>query len=348
MYTQNHPQEHPIVTALDFDLQGKGTHCSHCLRHIQKGMVSASASDRLNSVFCSSYCQLKSQAQSENLVFSLEPPLPQEVASVMTPEATKQRDAAQAAYVNYVNKHGKAALLLAARFMARQVTAETAKMMPPGSAPLQLSDLPNANANEGGYTLVDHLERLRYLEVNVPEEEVKLFADVMAAAVPGLEQYVTDERYAIMYGKMAYNAFGICFGDGRGDKVTFRLYLSPETLVYYRQSTAHFHGKTRGCRKDTDPIRNFKAGRKWNVPGLSICIFFCHFCLRTHHLTYTFRLLIHVPLPPTLPLSMAPPKCTSLPIVHSPRATKSQLRTLMFLNTQMNLRLKRGDADGWN
>jgi import receptor subunit TOM20 len=121
--------------------------------------------------------------------------------------------------VSYIKKHGKTTLLLVARFIARQVAAETAKMMPVGSTSLPFSDLPEAES--GDYTLYDHAERLRYLQVAAPDEEVKLLAKVLATAVPGLEQFVTDERYATLLGKMAYNSFGVCFGGGRDDKVPY-------------------------------------------------------------------------------------------------------------------------------
>lgn len=188
-------------------------------------MTITPASDRLDSVFCSKDCQVGSKVQSQNLLFGFEPPLPPELAPELSPSDMKQRDVAQAAYVDYVKKHGKTALLLVARFIARQVAAETAKMMPK-SASLPLSGLPEADS--GDYTLYDHVERLRYLEFEVSEEEVKLLAKVLATAVPGLEQFVTDERYATLLGKMAYNSFGVCFGGGRDDKVPVHLRFALE------------------------------------------------------------------------------------------------------------------------
>lgn len=174
-------------------------------------------SDRLNSVFCSKDCQIKSKSQSEGLLFGLEPPLPLEMAPDMPGDSKEERDVAQAAFVEYINKGGKAAPLLTARFIARQVDAETAKMMPGTIATQVASDLPEAE--EGDYTLYDHLERLRYLEVNAPEEEIKLLGKVLSTALPGLEQFVTDERHSTLLGKMAYNAYGVCFNGGRNDKV---------------------------------------------------------------------------------------------------------------------------------
>jgi import receptor subunit TOM20 len=209
-------KEHPAVNVLDFDLQAKGTHCTHCLRHIQTGMAIKPPSDRLDSVFCSKDCQVKSKVQSQNLLFGLDSPLPRELAPDMSPDATKQRDTAQAAFVDHIKKNGKNAVLLVARFIARQVAAETAKMLPISSTPPPPSDAPEADGGE--YTLYDHIERLRYLQVVASEEEVKLLAKVLATAVPGLDQFVTDERHATLLGKMAYNAYGVCFGGGRDDK----------------------------------------------------------------------------------------------------------------------------------
>ena len=203
----------PIVTALDSDLQGKGTHCSHCLRHIQKGMAIPPGSDPLGSVYCSKDCQVKSKIQSQNLLFGLESPLPAEIAP---PASNADRNKAQVAFVDYLKRVKKSFPLLVARFIARQVAVETSKMMPhPG---LLTAELPEVDG--GDYTLYDHSERLRYLEMNASEEEMKLLRQVLHTALPGLEQFVTDERHAMLLGKMAYNSYGVCFSGGRDDKVS--------------------------------------------------------------------------------------------------------------------------------
>jgi len=36
--------------------------------------------------------------------------------------------------------------------------------------------------------------------------------------LPGLEQFITDERHATLLGKMVYNSYGVCFNGGREDK----------------------------------------------------------------------------------------------------------------------------------
>lgn len=206
------------MAALDFDLQAKGTHCTHCLRHIETGMAITPPSDRLKAVYCSKECQVKSKAQSQNLLFGLDPPLPLSLAPEMDASAVEDRESAQTAFVEYIQKNGKTIPLLVARFIAQQVATETAKMLPGGAAALtDMSDAPEV-AN-GAYTMYDHIERLRYLEVSAPEEEMKLLSDVLSTAVPGLEQFVTSERHATLLGKLGYNSYGVCFGGGRDDKV---------------------------------------------------------------------------------------------------------------------------------
>jgi import receptor subunit TOM20 len=209
-------QENPVVAVLDHDLQGKGTHCSHCLRHIQTGMAIRPPSDRLDSVYCSKECQVKAKSHYQNLLFNLESPLPFEMSPALPQKMVEQRDMAQAAFVNYLKQTVNAAPLLVAKFIGRQVAIETAKMTPVPTN-IGTADFPEHEA--GDYTLYDHVERLRYLELSAPQEEMKLLRDVLQNTLPGLEQFVTEERHATLLGKMSYNSYGVCFGGGRDDKV---------------------------------------------------------------------------------------------------------------------------------
>lgn len=84
--------------------------------------------------------------------------------------------------------------------------------MVPGSAA--------SEAVHSDYSLYDHLERLRYLEVEAPAQETKLLRSVFQTALPGLEAFITDERHATLKGKMAYNAYGVVYNRGRDDRVS--------------------------------------------------------------------------------------------------------------------------------
>jgi mitochondrial import receptor subunit TOM20 len=78
-------------------------------------------------------------------------------------------------------------------------------------------ELPDAQGGEFG--MYEHLERLTSTETEVSEEENKLLAKVLETALPGLDQFLNDERHTMLKGKMRYNAIGICYNGGRDDKV---------------------------------------------------------------------------------------------------------------------------------
>ncbi|KAG1755368.1 hypothetical protein EDB19DRAFT_1891677 [Suillus lakei] len=221
-------QEDPIVAVLDADLQGKGTHCSYCLRQIQDDPLHPE-SDRLRSVYCSSDCQTQHKAHSQTLLFTLESPLPASMAPEMGGTLREERENAQKAFVEYLIETKKAAPELVARFVARQVSAETAKMLPRGIVPGLASE--PVLTDGGEYSLYDHLERLRYLEVNPADNETRVLKDVLQTALPGLEQFLTEERHATFVGKMSYNSYGVYFGEGREDK--------PETAARPEDAEKH-------------------------------------------------------------------------------------------------------------
>lgn len=65
----------------------------------------------------------------------------------------------------------------------------------------------------------DHMERLRYVDTEVTQEEKTLLSNVLAAALPGLERLLGDDRHDILKAKMRYNSIGVSFNGGRDDKV---------------------------------------------------------------------------------------------------------------------------------
>ncbi|KAI0314802.1 hypothetical protein OF83DRAFT_1135181 [Amylostereum chailletii] len=208
-------KEQPLVSALDADLEGVGSHCTHCLREISSDAGIRPEGDKFGAVYCSKECDTKSKAQSQNLLFGAEPPVPLEIGSMMPPEAAATREKAQDDFVKFIKESGRAAPMLVARFIARQVAAEVAKMVP---ADGDNSTNPADELSSGDYSLYDHVERLRFLELDLPEGEAKPFREVLQSALPGLEQFVTDERYATLKGKMSYNAYGVTYSGGRDDK----------------------------------------------------------------------------------------------------------------------------------
>ena len=211
-----------MVASLDCDLQGRGTHCSHCLREVIKDEAVIPDSDRIGSVYCSEVCQIHSNSQSQRLLFGEKNFLPPELAGQVPEPPQEARIAAMDAFINYWRKVEDAGLLLVARLISIQVIAELAKFLPEASK--LKSHLPEFCLGSD-YTVYDHLERLRHVDTEVPEDDHKSFNNLLVATLPFLSDGHSDERHNTFRNQMAYNAIGICLGEGRDDKVCFPLFL---------------------------------------------------------------------------------------------------------------------------
>ncbi|OSC98985.1 MAS20-domain-containing protein [Trametes coccinea BRFM310] len=208
--------EHPAVVALDADLEGKGTHCSYCFRPIEEGKAVTPEHDKLGSAYCSEECRTKGQLGWQNILFGLDPVLPPELDNGMSALTVDQRNKAQEPFTDFIKTKAKSANLLAARFVAKQIAHETVKLLP--KKPKELEEELKSMADKDIYNIGDHVERLRFVEGHVTNEEVKLLGAVLGSALPGVEQSVTEERHAALVGKMAYNAIGVTPAGGRDDR----------------------------------------------------------------------------------------------------------------------------------
>lgn len=217
------------------------------------------------------------------------------------PVSNTDREKAQVAFVEYLKRVKKSFPLLVAKFVARQVAAETAKMIP--NAGLPTSELPKIDG--GDYTLYDHSERLRYLEMVASEEEMGLLRQVLQTALPGLEQFVTDERHATLLGKMAYNAYGVCFGGGRDDKVC---HAATMCSVFLTNFLAPTNGTSGGSGKNADALRYLAASWRWFLCCFVLCAY--HTSAATRALIFPRRSCIPVYRVLVRRLAVVPPKST--------------------------------------
>lgn len=203
-----------MVAVLDPDLESKGSHCSQCLRHIDSAMSLRFPDDPLQTSYCSKTCQSKARSEFHNLLFGVDSLFPDDPSTAArSKDAKENRRIAQAKFVESLRSSGRVAPLLVARLISHQATASL------GTSPSELAATTGERASNE-YTLFDHVERLRFLELPTQSEEIKLLSQVLETAMPGLEQFISDEKYTILKGKMAYNVIGICFGNGRNNKVS--------------------------------------------------------------------------------------------------------------------------------
>ncbi|QRV72876.1 SET domain protein [Ceratobasidium sp. AG-Ba] len=272
-------KENAVVTALDLDLQALRTHCTHCMQEIDIPITVPD--DPLEAVYCSTTCHMSSKAQSQNALFGLEPPLPlapeDDDQKPKTDEELEARKKAQEDFIQLLRNTGATRPLLVARFVACMVAEQSAKLgaatptslssKPP--SPAEIFGLPEPEGDDSAYSFHDHIERLRFLEiVENPAEiaEMEALKKVLQTAMEGLEGFVGD-RYALLKGKMAYNAIGVCINGGRDDKplVTVRPEDVERTRTPYgtsRQSGSAFYRVSsylsHSCAPNTRP--EFTAG----------------------------------------------------------------------------------------
>lgn len=161
---------------------------------------------------------MQAKIQSQNLLFGDEPPFPANLGLELPTNGEEERQKAQAVFVKHWETTGSSTLMLQARISAMQTIAELAKVIP--QAAVLKAELPEV-AVDSEYTVNDHLERLRYIDVSLPDGEYEALKNLLHTTLPFLADSHSDERHSTMKGKMAYNAIGICFGGGRNDKVNF-------------------------------------------------------------------------------------------------------------------------------
>lgn len=172
--------EHPIASALDPSLEGN-EFCSYCLKELN-GAKFVDESDLFGAIYCSESCKDKAMTEYETLLFTTRDD------SSSSKEA-RLKDSVKSGKVKYP--------LMIARFLAKMVHEETQKV---------------ATGIEEEYSTWDHIERLRFLSVNPSDKEskeIKLMRDLFETKVPGMEEFISEERYLMLKGKLLYNAYGI-------------------------------------------------------------------------------------------------------------------------------------------
>uniref|UniRef100_A0A1D1YJT5 Mitochondrial import receptor subunit TOM20 n=1 Tax=Anthurium amnicola TaxID=1678845 RepID=A0A1D1YJT5_9ARAE len=172
--------EPPIASALDPSLEGD-EFCSYCLRELNSAKFE-DESDLFGAVYCSESCKDKAMTEYGTLLFTTRDDSP-------SSKEAKLKESVKSGKVKYP--------LMIARFLAKMVYEETQKV---------------ATGIEEEYSTWDHIERLRFLSVNPSDKEskeIKLMRDLFETKVPGMEEFISEERYLMLKGKLLYNAYGI-------------------------------------------------------------------------------------------------------------------------------------------
>jgi len=166
-------------------------------------------------------------------LFTQEPPLPAAFGSASSVVDKVARKKAQDQFVEYLKAEKRSQPLLAARFIGRQIGVETTKLAEKvqnaASGGKKQKEEENRNdftdAMGGDFLLAEHMEKLRFLAMGPNEGGLPLLSGVLEKTLPGLEQFVTRERYSMLLGKMAYNAVGVGHRDDKVCSFAVRLQI---------------------------------------------------------------------------------------------------------------------------
>jgi import receptor subunit TOM20 len=178
--------------------------------------------DPFQSTYCSKECQHAAEEQYQSLLFS---PLKLATPANPTPTQTKaqveERRKAQEAFAEYIKEHGKTASLMILRFVGQLLADEHQRLLG-ANLKHELPQVPKESKLV--YTFYDYIERLRLTEIVAgasEEAEMQHCRGLLKLALEGLEEFLDDEKYLTLKGKVAYNAFGVTYGTGRTSRVSY-------------------------------------------------------------------------------------------------------------------------------
>jgi import receptor subunit TOM20 len=208
---------------LDADLIGTGQYCSYCLKVTPKGSSIHAHLDPFHASYCSQECQKSAEDQYESLLFgAVAPVTPANPNPVRTKAQVEERRKIQEKFADQIKESGKNNALLIIRFVGQLLADEHQRLL---GSELKY-DLPQVDKDSKlVYSFYDYIERLRSIELTVgPQEttEMELSRELLKCTVEGLEEFLDEEKYMVLKGKMAYNCFGVMYGAGRTTKVCTR------------------------------------------------------------------------------------------------------------------------------
>ncbi|KAL7752424.1 mitochondrial import receptor subunit tom20 [Sorochytrium milnesiophthora] len=208
--------EKPIIAALEPALEKSASYCSFCLKHIGAGMTKH-RSQRTELTYCCAQCEETAWTLYDHFLYA---------------PADSQKVEMSTAHVMAMCRDYKAKVpLMIARFLSYMVHEDQKKTE-------ELKAKAAANGGEvkmdddTGYTVWDHIERMKFLELKVTEKaksEARLLRDVLGRKVPGLDEFLTDERYITLKGKFLYNMVGVTSAVPTNPKSSKELQRSRET-----------------------------------------------------------------------------------------------------------------------
>ncbi|KAG0379493.1 hypothetical protein BGX24_000233, partial [Mortierella sp. AD032] len=169
--------ETPIISSLEPSLEGN-EFCHYCLKEIAEEESKVKCPTCTKVIFCSESCEKSATT---------------EFHAVLCTKDSEDASTPERSLYDYTKETNNKYPEMIAKFLVRMVHEET------------------LNSGEE-YNLFDHIERLRFLEVRpsaAEEKEIELLKVALGSKIPGIEEFINEERYLTLKGKLLYNAYGI-------------------------------------------------------------------------------------------------------------------------------------------
>ncbi|KAL0089415.1 MAS20 protein import receptor-domain-containing protein [Phycomyces blakesleeanus] len=217
--------ESPMISALHPSLER--TYCNHCLKKIDpEHRVECTNCDRV--AFCSEECKtaategyhqfLCTNSKVQNTTSDAtaeqkdEEQLETEIAALE--EAAAEATAATAAipvlsekenvFLKYAQENNVKYPQMIAQFLSTMIAEEKEKTKA-------------GKAAESMYSAWDHIDKYRYLDLSPSEAtvtEMKMIKELLGSKVPGIDEFLSEEIYLMLKGKLGYNAYPILATEG--------------------------------------------------------------------------------------------------------------------------------------
>ncbi|KAF9357201.1 hypothetical protein BGX26_004074 [Mortierella sp. AD094] len=172
--------EAPVISSLDPSLEGKDF-CHYCLKEIADEESKVPCSKCTQVVFCSQNCKTSASQEFHDILCT------KDSDDVSSPERSLHED-----------------------------TKKTRNLTPEMLAKFLVKMVHEESLNSGAeYNSFDHMERLRYLEIQPSaeiEKEMELLKVALGSNIPGIDEFITEERYLLMKGRLLYNIYGVSTG----------------------------------------------------------------------------------------------------------------------------------------
>ncbi|KAJ1834133.1 mitochondrial import receptor subunit tom20 [Coemansia sp. RSA 2711] len=238
-------EEDSVVSTL-LPCAQNGKYCYHCMRAIPAAEAEAEAEDT---------AEAKSEAAEEETEEKKEPASDGIKCDKCAEAVYCSEECRQDAYDAYhqflcpnssaatandfaeqAKKSHELAPILIAKFFGILVDREKKKEL---ARALGVSDKNTSEADE--YTTWEHLESMRYLELIPSATDAAMLhklGELMSDSVPGLNEFVTGDRYTMLKGKLDYNAYAVhSAGDAEVPKETEDTHVSDTMRDDHSSST---------------------------------------------------------------------------------------------------------------